>query len=67
MMFCNKTMELQIHALTYANVNTQLVETRKTCLYFFFQSKYTECQRGPQTGNTAVNKAKTSVLKELTF
>ena len=34
MMFCNKTMELQIHALTYANVNTQLVETRKTCLFF---------------------------------
>ena len=55
MMFCNKSMELQIHALTHANVNTQLVETRKTCLYFFFQSKYTECQRGPQTGNTAVN------------
>ena len=46
-------MELQIHALTHANENTQLVETRKT--YFFFQSKFTECQRGPQTGNTAVN------------
>ena len=25
MMLCNKTMELQIHALTHANVNTQLV------------------------------------------
>ena len=34
MMFCNKTMELQIHALTHANVNTQLVKTRKTCLFF---------------------------------
>ena len=53
MMFCNKTMELQIHALTHANVNTQLVETRKT--YFFFQSKFTEYQHGPQTGSTAVN------------
>ena len=46
-------MELQIHALTHANVNTQLVETRKT--YFFFQSKFTEYQHGPQTGSTAVN------------
>ena len=34
MMFCNKTVELQIHALIHANVNTQLVETRKTCLFF---------------------------------
>ena len=42
MMFCNKTRELQIHVLTHANVNTQLVETRKT--YFFFQSKFTERQ-----------------------
>ena len=32
-------MELQIHALTYANVNTQLVETRKSCLYFFLSIK----------------------------
>ena len=31
MMFCNKTMELQIHALTHAHINTQLVETRKSC------------------------------------
>ena len=52
MMFCNKTMELQIHALTHAHINTQLVETRKT--YFFFQFKFTECQRGPQIGSTAV-------------
>ena len=39
MMFCNKSMELQTHALMHANVNTQLVETRKNCVYFFFQSK----------------------------
>ena len=47
-------MELQIHALTHANVNTHLVETRKTCL-FFLSIQITECQRGPQTGSTAVN------------
>ena len=35
-MLCNKTMELHNHALMYAHVNTQLVETKKTCLYSFF-------------------------------
>ena len=39
MMFYNKTMELQIHALTYAHINIQLVETRKSCLYFFLSVK----------------------------
>ena len=35
-MLCNKTVELHNHALMYAHVNTQLVETKKTCLYSFF-------------------------------
>ena len=44
MMFYNKTMELHIHALMHAHVNKQLIGKKKSCLFSFIQSKFSEHQ-----------------------
>ena len=48
MMFCNKTMELQIHALTHANVkHNWLKQGRPT---FSFNSNLLSVNVGPKLG-----------------